>query len=60
MFKSFLTKEVPMWRAILALGVGVTISTLGMYNTARQAIEMMSISQSNPCHMYPFPNPVKK
>lgn len=40
--KRFLSQPVPMWRALLALTVGVTVSTLGMYQTAKQAIEMHS------------------
>lgn len=40
--KRFLTQPVPMWRALLALTVGVSISTIGMYNTAKEIILNMS------------------
>lgn len=42
--KSFLTKPVPMWRALLALTVGVSVSTLGMLSAAKQALEIQRIN----------------
>lgn len=41
---SFFNRPVPMWRALLALTVGVTVSTVGMWSAAKQALEIQRIS----------------
>ena len=40
--KKFLTIEVPMWRALLALAVGVTYATTGTYMAGRKALELQA------------------
>lgn len=40
--KKFLTSEVPMWRALLGLAVGVTYTAVGMFFVGKQALEIQA------------------